>query len=50
MAQGASSPWYGYLQSLPENEELPIFWTTDEKALLKGTEMDAAIQNDMVNR
>ncbi|KAG0165212.1 hypothetical protein DFQ28_009086 [Apophysomyces sp. BC1034] len=45
-SQGTESPWYGYLQSLPASEDLPIFWES-EKELLKGTEMEHAIRNDL---
>lgn len=47
-AQAEDSPWYGYLQALPVMEDLPVFWTEDEQSLLKGTEMEDAVKNDMV--
>jgi hypothetical protein len=48
LAQGEDSPWYGYLQALPFKEDLPVFWSEDEQALLKGTEMEEALKNDKV--
>jgi hypothetical protein len=47
IAQGEDSPWYGYLQSLPFKEDLPVFWSEDEQDYLKGTEMEGALKNDM---
>ncbi|GAB5588596.1 hypothetical protein Unana1_03496 [Umbelopsis nana] len=46
-AQAEDSPWYGYLKALPVMEDLPVFWTEDEQSLLKGTEMEDAVKNDM---
>ncbi|KAF7721273.1 hypothetical protein EC973_004982 [Apophysomyces ossiformis] len=46
ISQGKDSPWYGYLQALPRSEDLPIFWDS-EKDILKGTEMEHAISNDL---
>ncbi|KAI8390892.1 uncharacterized protein BYT42DRAFT_173473 [Radiomyces spectabilis] len=47
MSQGQESPWYGYLQSLPECADLPILWSDAEKKLLQGTEMEDAVYNDL---
>ncbi|KAI9033684.1 hypothetical protein CLU79DRAFT_801776 [Phycomyces nitens] len=47
ISQGEDSPWYGYLQALPAGEDLPIFWSDEDKAWLKGTEMDDAVHNDL---
>lgn len=49
LSQGKESPWYGYLQSLPTCEDLPIFWSEAEKAFFKGTEMEHAVENDLVS-
>lgn len=49
IAQGEQSPWYGYLQALPEHgEDLPIFWEEQEKDWFHGTEMESAVHNDLV--
>ena len=49
IAQGEKSPWYGYLQALPEQgEDLPIFWEEQEKDWFHGTEMESAVHNDLV--
>lgn len=49
IAQGEQSPWYGYLQALPDQgEDLPIFWEEEEKELFNGTEMESAVRNDLV--
>eukprot|EP00884_Botryococcus_braunii_P003688 jgi/Botrbrau1/1331/Bobra.0063s0043.3 len=34
---GETSRWWGYLQSLPVPEYIPIFWTNEELLLLQGT-------------
>ncbi|KAI8982990.1 hypothetical protein BDB01DRAFT_137258 [Pilobolus umbonatus] len=48
IAQGEQSPWYGYLQALPDQgEDLPMFWEDEEKELFSGTEMEAAIHSDL---
>ncbi|KAE9449750.1 hypothetical protein C3L33_18351, partial [Rhododendron williamsianum] len=37
---GQSSPWFGYLQLLPESEPIPLNWTLEEvDSLLSGTEL-----------
>ncbi|KAI6699985.1 hypothetical protein NL676_014309 [Syzygium grande] len=44
---GASSPWAGYLQLLPEAECLPMVWTLDEvDGLLRGTELHKTVRED----
>ncbi|XP_030462802.1 ribosomal lysine N-methyltransferase 3 [Syzygium oleosum] len=44
---GASSPWAGYLQLLPEEECLPMVWTLDEvDGLLRGTELHKTVRED----
>lgn len=48
ISQKTESPWYGYLQALPIHEDLPIFWSDEEKSLFKGTEMEHAVYNDLV--
>ncbi|KAJ1554935.1 hypothetical protein HK405_003682 [Cladochytrium tenue] len=40
---GVASPWYGYLQSLPTHEDVPIFWSEAELALLEGTELESYV-------
>lgn len=51
IAQKEQSPWYGYLQALPDQgEDLPIFWEEEEKELFNGTEMESAVRNDLVIR
>jgi hypothetical protein len=37
--KGTASKWYGYLQSVPEYEDLPIFWNDDHLEYLTGTEL-----------
>ncbi|CEP15315.1 hypothetical protein [Parasitella parasitica] len=50
IAQGEESPWYGYLQALPEHgEDLPIFWDEQEKEWFHGTEMESAVHNDLID-
>ncbi|KAL0141707.1 hypothetical protein V8B55DRAFT_1446075 [Mucor lusitanicus] len=50
IAQGEQSPWYGYLQALPEHgEDLPIFWEEQEKDWFHGTEMESAVHNDLID-
>ncbi|KAJ9068606.1 hypothetical protein DSO57_1026946 [Entomophthora muscae] len=36
--QGFKSPWYGYLQSLPEYVSLPSMWSEEELSLLEGVD------------
>ncbi|KAI8640933.1 hypothetical protein BD408DRAFT_419037 [Parasitella parasitica] len=50
IAQGEQSPWFGYLQALPEHgEDLPIFWEEQEKEWFHGTEMESAVHNDLID-
>ncbi|KAJ3164540.1 hypothetical protein HDU88_005186 [Geranomyces variabilis] len=37
---GPQSPWAGYLQAIPEYENLPILWSDDDVALLAGTDVE----------
>lgn len=46
MALGQASPFYGYLQSLPSGEHLPIFWSDEELRELRGSDLEAAIVAD----
>ncbi|KAI9592288.1 hypothetical protein BDF19DRAFT_451925 [Syncephalis fuscata] len=46
LSRGKSSPWYGYLQSLPHREPLPLFWSEASLNWLKGTELEESIVND----
>ncbi|KAI8880388.1 SET domain-containing protein [Backusella circina FSU 941] len=48
LAIGEDSPWYPYLQTLPEEgEDLPLFWEDEEQELLAGTEVYKSTRNDM---
>lgn len=50
LAQKEGSPWHGYLQSLPDTgEDLPMFWSEEEKSWFKGTELEDPVNNDLVN-
>ncbi|KAJ1341038.1 hypothetical protein BSLG_004508 [Batrachochytrium salamandrivorans] len=49
---GTASPWFGYLQSLPQREGIPLFWSQKQIAELKGTAMEAlldAMPSDLLN-
>lgn len=46
LSQGSSSPFYGYLQSLPEFVNLPSLWDESQLQELKGTELEAQVLND----
>ncbi|KAH7685237.1 Histone-lysine N-methyltransferase protein [Dioscorea alata] len=44
---GATSKWFGYLQVLPEREEVPLVWSSEEvDRLLAGTELHKTVQED----
>ncbi|MQL71154.1 hypothetical protein Taro_003438 [Colocasia esculenta] len=46
-ALGAASLWYGYLQLLPEEESVPLVWSSGEvDALLRGTELHKIVKED----
>lgn len=40
---GVSNPWAEYLQFLPETVLVPTLWTEDERLLLRGTSLEAAV-------
>ncbi|KAJ2330503.1 hypothetical protein GGI00_003674, partial [Coemansia sp. RSA 2681] len=40
------SPWYGYLQSLPECADLPLLWDAQARSWLKGTDVGQWIDRD----
>ncbi|XP_074370402.1 ribosomal lysine N-methyltransferase 3 isoform X2 [Apium graveolens] len=44
---GPDSPWFGYLQLLPQFEPIPLLWSFDElDALLSGTELHKIVKED----
>ncbi|KAL6750101.1 hypothetical protein V8C86DRAFT_890723 [Haematococcus lacustris] len=45
-ALGKSSLWYGYFESLPAREFLPLFWSQAEAAQLHGTEIEGRAEAD----
>lgn len=40
---GLSNPWTEYLKFLPETVLVPTLWTEDERLLLRGTSLEAAV-------
>ncbi|KAJ2009592.1 hypothetical protein GGI04_000315 [Coemansia thaxteri] len=46
---GTASPWYGYLQSLPECADIPLLWDSQSRAWLAGTDVGQWIGRDEVN-
>ncbi|KAJ9097733.1 hypothetical protein QFC21_004771 [Naganishia friedmannii] len=38
-AQGERSRWYGYMRTLPERFDTPMFWSKDDLRWLKGTDI-----------
>eukprot|EP00210_Caulerpa_lentillifera_P005738 g5486.t1 len=40
------SKWFGYLESLPERENLPVFWSDEELAPLKCTPLLESVQEE----
>ncbi|KAJ5553834.1 hypothetical protein N7513_003793 [Penicillium frequentans] len=40
---GVSSPWTEYIKFLPSSFSLPTFWSEEERELLKGTSLEAAV-------
>jgi hypothetical protein len=40
---GVSNPWTEYLQFLPETVLVPTLWTEEERLLLRGTSLEAAV-------
>ncbi len=43
-AKGADSEWAGYLASLPDQPESPLFWTPDQMVLLDGTQLQQSVE------
>lgn len=44
---GPDSPWFGYLQLLPQFEPIPLLWSFDElDSFLKGTELHKIVKED----
>ncbi|KAL2159660.1 hypothetical protein VTH06DRAFT_2229 [Thermothelomyces fergusii] len=42
-AVGVSNPWTEYLKFLPETVLVPTLWTEEERLLLRGTSLEAAV-------
>ncbi|KAJ2509509.1 hypothetical protein H4217_008310 [Coemansia sp. RSA 1939] len=46
MSQGRQSPWYGYLQSLPECADVPLLWDAGSRKWLQGTDALRMVERD----
>ncbi|TLS27175.1 hypothetical protein PpBr36_04591 [Pyricularia pennisetigena] len=44
---GVSNPWTQYIEYLPRTVPLPTLWSEDEKQLLRGTSLEAAVQSKL---
>ncbi|KAJ9126533.1 hypothetical protein QFC24_001560 [Naganishia onofrii] len=42
-AQGERSRWYGYMRSLPERFDTPMFWSEDDLRWLEGTDIPSKV-------
>ncbi|KAJ1878412.1 hypothetical protein H4R99_005110 [Coemansia sp. RSA 1722] len=49
MSLGKQSPWYGYLQSLPVNADIPILWDAQARKWLDGTDVAKWLERDDTN-
>ncbi|KAJ2787874.1 hypothetical protein GGI15_000382 [Coemansia interrupta] len=49
MSLGELSPWYGYLQSLPVNTDIPLLWNEQARQWLRGTDVAGLIERDEQN-
>lgn len=47
ISQKEKSPWFGYLSSLPERADLPIFWSKTELDCLRNTEIFRYVLSDL---
>jgi len=43
---GEKSRWYGYIQSIPKKEPLPMFWDDESYRHLAGTELEKSAKED----
>ena len=48
ISKGDRSPWEGYLSTLPERVNLPVFWSDEELAQLEGTDLMDRVKMDKV--
>ncbi|TPX46894.1 hypothetical protein SeMB42_g03538 [Synchytrium endobioticum] len=48
MSQGSQSPWYEYLQAMPEREDIPLFWCDPDSLLLENTDLIKQLAKDIV--
>ncbi|KAJ1668332.1 hypothetical protein IW140_000365 [Coemansia sp. RSA 1813] len=46
MSQGHQSPWYGYLQSLPDCADVPLLWEAESRKWLQGTDVSKWVEKD----
>ncbi|KAJ1945248.1 hypothetical protein GGF37_001788 [Kickxella alabastrina] len=46
---GKESPWYGYLQSLPQRADIPMLWDSQARGWLRGTGVSGWIERDEQN-
>ena len=45
-ARGSDSPWYDYINSLPEMVEIPLLWSHKELEWLDGTDLGNSVLGD----
>lgn len=43
---GETSPWANYISSLPQNEHIPLLWSSTEQSWLQGTDLGDSLHSD----
>ncbi|KAJ2456275.1 hypothetical protein EV183_000202 [Coemansia sp. RSA 2336] len=46
ISQGEESPWFGYLQSLPRQADIPLLWNPEAQKWLEGTDVGKWVKRD----
>ncbi|KAI9475111.1 hypothetical protein LPJ78_004586 [Coemansia sp. RSA 989] len=46
ISQGEESPWFGYLQSLPRQADIPLLWNSEAQKWLEGTDVGKWVKRD----
>ena len=48
ISQSSKSPWYEYLQAMPEREDIPLFWSHPDSVLLENTDLMKKLVKDVI--
>ncbi|TPX37021.1 hypothetical protein SmJEL517_g00802 [Synchytrium microbalum] len=48
ITQGVNSPWHEYLMTMPEREDIPLFWSDTDLTELASTDLESKLAKDKI--